>query len=91
METIMNTATAMYALGLDQAVKLILSVGHKRTILLQGHMGCGKSSTLGMLSKELPDHTALYFDCTTKDLILEEELIHIGKEQFMNSLCAFYL
>ena len=64
----MNTATAMYALGLDQAVKLILSVGHKRTILLQGHMGCGKSSTLGMISKELPDHTALYFDCTTKDL-----------------------
>ena len=64
----MNTATAMYALGLDQAVKLILSVGHKRTILLQGHMGCGKSSTLGMISKERPDHTALYFDCTTKDL-----------------------
>jgi len=68
METIMNTATTMYALGLDQAVKLILSVGHKRTILLQGHMGCGKSSSLGMISKERPDYAALYFDCTTKDL-----------------------
>ena len=64
----MNTATTMYALGLDQAVKLILSVGHKRTILLQGHMGCGKSSSLGMISKERPDYAALYFDCTTKDL-----------------------
>ena len=64
----MNTATAMYALGLDEAVKLILSVGHKRTILLQGHMGCGKSSSLGMLSQELPDYDALYFDCATKDL-----------------------
>ena len=64
----MKTATAMYALGLDEAVKLILSVGHKRTILLQGHMGCGKSSSLGMLSQELPDYDALYFDCATKDL-----------------------
>jgi hypothetical protein len=31
-------------------------------------MGCGKSSSLGMISKERPDYAALYFDCTTKDL-----------------------
>jgi len=28
----MNTATAMYALGLDQVAKLILSTGNKRTV-----------------------------------------------------------
>ena len=47
METIMNTATAMYALGLDQVAKLILSTGNKRTVLVQGDMGTGKSSLLG--------------------------------------------
>ena len=68
METIMNTATAMYALGLDQVAKLILSTGNKRTVLVQGDMGTGKSSLLKMLSQELPDHVPCYFDCTTKDL-----------------------
>lgn len=63
-----NQAQSMYALNLDQCVSLIKAVGHKRTILMQGDMGNGKSSTLNTLSKELPTHTACYFDCTTKDL-----------------------
>lgn len=63
-----NQATAMYALGLDQIEAAILNGGNKRTILVQGHMGTGKSSLLRSLKTQLPTHTACYFDCTTKDL-----------------------
>jgi energy-coupling factor transporter ATP-binding protein EcfA2 len=58
----------LYALSLDQAVNLVATVGTQRTVLLQGHMGCGKSSTLDTLAEMFPDHHACYFDCTTKDL-----------------------
>ena len=63
-----NQAQAMYALSLDQCVNLIKTVGDKRTILAQGDMGNGKSSMLTTLAKDLPTHTPVYFDCTTKDL-----------------------
>ena len=63
-----NQAQQMYALNLDQCVDLIKAVGSKRTVLMQGDMGNGKSSTLKTLSQQLPDHTPCYFDCTTKDL-----------------------
>ena len=58
----------MYALNLDQVTNAIKQGGNKRTILVQGDMGTGKSSILNVLAKELPTHTACYFDCTTKDL-----------------------
>lgn len=64
----MSKATAMYALSLDQITTAIKVGGSKRTILVQGHMGTGKSSLLKTLASELPTHTACYFDCTTKDL-----------------------
>ena len=64
----MTTATQMYALGLDQIATAIKVGGNKRTVLVQGHMGTGKSSLLNVLTRELPKHTACYFDCTTKDL-----------------------
>ncbi len=64
----MTTAETMYALNLDQIATAIRTGGNKRTILVQGHMGTGKSSLLNTLSDELPDHAACYFDCTTKDL-----------------------
>jgi len=64
----MSYAQAMYALSLEQAKELILSIGWLRTILLQGHMGTGKSSLLTEISEALPDHVACFFDCTTKDL-----------------------
>ena len=64
----MNNAQAMYALNLDQIATAIKAGGRKRTVLVQGHMGTGKSTLLKMLAEELPDHTACYFDCTTKDL-----------------------
>ena len=63
-----NQAQAMYALTLDQCVDLIKAVGHQRTVLMQGDMGTGKSSTLTTLSQQLSTHRAVYFDCTTKDL-----------------------
>lgn len=63
----MNTQ-AMYALSLDQIANAIATVGHKRTILIQGHMGNGKSSLLKTLAERFPDHVPCYFDCTTKDL-----------------------
>lgn len=64
----MNNAQQMYALSLDQCVTAIKAVGSQRTILMQGDIGNGKSSTLNTLSDDLPNHTPCYFDCTTKDL-----------------------
>jgi energy-coupling factor transporter ATP-binding protein EcfA2 len=58
----------MYQIDLDQCASLIKAVGSKRTVLVQGHMGTGKSSLLRTLSAAMPTHTACYFDCTTKDL-----------------------
>ena len=64
----MNNAQQMYALSLDQCVAAIKAVGKLRTILLEGDMGNGKSSTLRTLADDLPNHTPCYFDCTTKDI-----------------------
>ena len=58
----------MYALSLDQVTNGIKQGGNKRTVLVQGDMGNAKTSILNVLAKELPTHTACYFDCTTKDL-----------------------
>ena len=63
-----NQAIAMYALGLDQIETAIRLGGNRRTVLVQGHMGTGKSSLLKTLGTALPTHTMCYFDCTTKDL-----------------------
>jgi len=63
-----NQAHNMYSVTLDQATQMIAAGGHQRTVLLQGHMGTGKSSMLNELSKIYPNHRTFYFDCTTKDL-----------------------
>ena len=63
----MSNATSLYALNLTEAQTLIRYSGDT-TVLMQGHMGTGKSSMLKMLAQDLPNHTACYFDCTTKDL-----------------------
>ena len=63
-----NQAISMYALTIDQTVNAIKVGGNKRTVLVQGHMGTGKSSILSILAKEFPTHIPCYFDCTTKDL-----------------------
>ena len=64
----MATSTRLYAVNLDQIAESIIANGHNRTVLVQGHMGSGKSSLLNMLAAELPKHVPCYFDCTTKDL-----------------------
>jgi len=58
----------MYDLSINQTVDLIAAVGAKRTVLVEGHMGTGKTSLLNMLAARFPDHEPVYFDCTTKDL-----------------------
>lgn len=61
-----NTANVMYAMSLDAIADAIQYGGSKRTILVEGDMGTGKSSLLKMLAERLPTHTPCYFDCTTK-------------------------
>jgi MoxR-like ATPase len=63
----MSNATELYALNLTEAQTLIRYSGDT-TVLMQGHMGTGKSSMLKTLALDLPTHTPCYFDCTTKDL-----------------------
>jgi len=53
-----NSAQQMYALSLDECVDLIAAVGTKRTVLMQGDMGNGKSSTLKTLHEKLPTQQA---------------------------------
>jgi MoxR-like ATPase len=63
-------AQNLYDLSLDQAFNLIKATGHLRTVLMQGHMGTGKSSLLKRFASEtgFEKHHLCYFDCTTKDL-----------------------
>lgn len=64
----MSVNAAIYDVSLAQATNMIRVCGSTNTVLLQGHIGTGKSSTLKTLTKLLPTHRAVYFDCTTKDL-----------------------
>ena len=64
----MQSFKSQYALGFRQIEDALVEIGSSRTILLEGHMGIGKSSMLLSLSKRLPNHIPCYFDCTTKDL-----------------------
>ena len=81
-----NTAIQMYAQSIDQVTNAIKHGGHLRTMLVQGHMGTGKSSILSTLAKELPTHTPCYFDCTTKDLgdITIPKLNKLGEEDYVS-------
>lgn len=58
----------IYALGINECADLIGTVGADTAVLVQGHMGSGKSSILQVLARRHPTHTPIYFDCTTKDL-----------------------
>ena len=58
----------MTTITLAEATNLIAAVGAQHTVLVQGQMGCGKSSMLTDLNRRYPDHHPAYFDLTTKDV-----------------------
>ena len=58
----------LFALSLQQITSAIIAGGSQQTMLIEGHMGTGKSSLLDTVARELPEHIPCYFDCTTKDL-----------------------
>ena len=62
----MTTASTLYAQSLNSCAICIAEGGHKRTILVEGHMGSGKSSLLKMVAALKPKHKTFYFDCNTK-------------------------
>jgi energy-coupling factor transporter ATP-binding protein EcfA2 len=57
----------IYRLNHQQTVDLISLVGHKKTVLVLGHTGTGKTALLRMLAERHPTHLPIYFDCTTKE------------------------
>ena len=59
---------SMYDLSIDECINLISATGHETSVMVQGHMGSGKSSILDALALKHPNHVVCYFDCTTKDL-----------------------
>ena len=65
----MTIALNTMALNFNQTTDLVSYVGHKRSVLIEGHMGVGKSSLLPYIVKKLgSEYTGFYFDCTTKDV-----------------------
>ena len=66
----MSTARDMYSVDINEATQAIADVGCDVSILLEGHMGFGKTSVLYMLGEmeKFKNHTLCYFDCTTKDV-----------------------
>lgn len=63
-----QTAEQLFAMNLRECAEAILATGSRVTTLVQGHMGCGKSSIPKILKQALPNHRSFYFDGTTKDL-----------------------
>ena len=64
----MSMSTSMYHLNHNQCANAINVVGRKRTVLVEGEMGTGKTALLKMLAEMNPGHIPIYFDCTTRDL-----------------------
>lgn len=77
-----NVASKQFALDIEQAANLIAQVGKKLTVIVEGDIGCGKSSLLTLLAEKFPDHTPLYFDGTTKDLgdMMIPHIVEPGEE-----------
>lgn len=50
---------------LSQAANLIAAIGHKRTVLVQGPMGSGKSSLIHTLAERFPNHAKRVIDVAT--------------------------
>jgi hypothetical protein len=56
------------SITMNQCTDLISKVGDQITVLVQGELGCGKSSILKELAKSHPTHVPCYVDLTTKDV-----------------------
>lgn len=54
--------------SLASAAKLISRFGHKKSYVLRGEPGIGKTQTLKTLKKMLSTHDAIYIDCPTLDV-----------------------
>lgn len=83
-------ATNLYALNHEQTFNLIHTTGHKRTFVVEGDIGCGKTSLLKMFRERevttpsgLPYEAFVYFDSTTKEAgdLFVPDLISLSKEQ----------
>lgn len=55
-------------LTLKEIADLIVSVGETVTVLVEGHIGTGKSTLLQIIAAMRPDAYPCYFDCTTADV-----------------------
>jgi energy-coupling factor transporter ATP-binding protein EcfA2 len=54
--------------SMSECIALVKEVGDKATVLVEGHMGSGKSYMLRSLKEMLPDYNAVYLDMTCLDL-----------------------
>ena len=53
----------------DDTANLIATVGHQVTVMVEGHVGSGKSALLHDLGERLKDtHRAVYLDMTMLDI-----------------------
>lgn len=63
----MLNASRTFALNINECADSIQYLGPKRTVIVRGPMGWGKSSLLKLLAARLGEaYTYVYFDCTTK-------------------------
>jgi len=56
----------MFDVTFEEATDAICAYGPDITILLEGHMGIGKSAQLEEVGRRFPTYKKYYFDCTTK-------------------------
>jgi len=56
------------SVSLQEAVDLIAAIGSSVTVVMQGHIGTGKSSMIGVVGEKvgIPTSRQFYYDCATK-------------------------
>lgn len=59
---------SIHELNHEEIAQFIKRVGPKRSIIVRGEMGIGKTSILNALAEDLPSHEPVYFDATTRSL-----------------------
>jgi hypothetical protein len=65
----MSKVNSVEQLTIQETARLIATVGHKNTIIVEGEPGTGKTSILHMLREQLGDKFEyIYVDCPLKDM-----------------------